>query len=142
MNKFTSNRPNLLDPLVTKKIIRTLNSKSNGHFLPVKNTFTSIYTHIILPNIIGIVVIFIAIIVLLYRYRITSNKRTVDALSSNIYNQKQYDDTDLLIDIYTHQKEVSREPKKKQPPQTNESPELVYPMYPSTLGNLEPKSKI
>lgn len=160
MNNNNKNlKPNLLDPLVEKKIIKTLKPIQPDYWAPAKNSAQSFMDNIIKPNISLLIFILIIIIFLIYRYRITKKKRELEQnentyhLSKNSHPIKssEYpkqilnDTTNTLLQLYNQQKDFLREPPinnidtKRMTPVRVETPKLAYPMYPyGSNGTLLP----
>lgn len=124
-------KPNLLDPLLEKRIVKTLNPPIEDYWMPAKSTFRSIIDKVIKPNIILWIFILILIVLLFYRYQITKKDREKKKLQSisepyaqnkQIYvpSSKNPDLSDdsyakLLLLLYNQQRELSIEPKNIYP---------------------------
>lgn len=157
MNYNKHIKPNLLEPIISKKIIRTLNPPKEDYWEPTKNTMTQFYHNYIFPNILLILFIIFVLILLFYRYRITKKERE-DKPQENfkselpIINQENsskisetmymYPNAQTLFDTYNFQKEEAREPQiKKFSTRVNPAPRFAYPLYPYTKGGkLSPSS--
>ena len=69
VGKYKQVKPKLLDSNFHKKIVDTLNPPKDDYWAPAKNSFNKIFNSYIKPNITIIVVIFLFLVFLLYRYR-------------------------------------------------------------------------
>lgn len=148
MNANKRLKPNLLDPILEKKIIKTLKPPQEDYWAPTKTTFQSFYQKYITPNWGLVILIILFIMFLLYRYitikrdrdektpttcvngvcnRETATKKEADT------NTKEY--TDAFVNLYTQQKENAREPKPVKRADENK-PKMAYPMYPYKGGSL------
>ncbi|AGF85213.1 membrane protein [Moumouvirus goulette] len=141
-------KPNLVDPMLQKKIFKTLNPPVEDYWAPTKNSFQNFYKNFIRPNIFLIIFIIILALLLYYRYRVVKTEREERELQK-IYNGNnnngkdnkniEVDDLvekyqDVLLYLYNQQKENMREPKiKKQ----NLPEKFAYPVYPYK-GSLSP----
>lgn len=141
MNNNKHLKPNLLDPIVEKKIIKTLKPIQPDYWAPAKNSARSFVDNFIKPNIPLLLFIMVIIIFLIYRYRITKKKREIENTSilyGNGYQPKKEinDTTNTLIQLYNQQKDFLREPPindidiKRMTPVRVDTPKLAYPMYP------------
>lgn len=95
-------KPNLVDPIIQKKIIKTLKPKEfikDDYWKPTKSFSLSIYEKYIKPNIFFIIIIIIIIIFLIYRYRMVKNNRKLENIKQNI-----------ILNIYEKNKENLIEP--------------------------------
>ena len=153
MNNNKHLKPNLIDPLIERKIMKTLKPPENDYWKPAKSSFKSFFEVYVKPNIGLVIMIVIIIIFLIYRYRIIQKEREARELEmtyKKIYgieipvnNQIQQNNqnkiqqkntaeineyTDLLLQLYNQQKEKLREPRIKN--QTK----FAYPMYPYAQG--------
>ncbi len=151
-------RPNLLDPVIEKKIIKTLKPIQPDYWAPTKNKIQSIYLNFIKPNIFLLLFIFFIILLLIYRYQTTKKDREKRELEKNYENldddnknnsiknkmpKKEINEyTNLLLQLYNHQKENLREPlaKKSSKSKYTMSPKHAYPMYPYDGGSLAPSN--
>jgi len=91
MNNNKKLRPNLLDPILEKKIIKTLKPPKEDYWAPTKNIFQNIYQNYIRPNVYLIIIIVIICLILLYRYRMIRNDRAkkIDEMNqSHAYNHQ------------------------------------------------------
>ncbi len=140
MNQTKHLKPNLLDPILEKKIINTLNPPQDNYWEPTKNIFHNIYKKYIRPNITLVIIFIIILLLLLYRYRIIKNKR-VNKLDNDQQIIDEY--TNYFIESYNQQKEDLREPIKTDMSRIdNKKPSLAYPMYPyNNSGILLPSNK-
>lgn len=75
MNNNKHRKPNLMDPLIEKKIIKTLKMPTEDYWAPTKSTFRSFFREYIRPNISLIIFIVIIILFLIYRYRTIKHER-------------------------------------------------------------------
>lgn len=150
-NKYL--KPNLVDPFIEEKIIKTLKPQPmEDYWAPTKNSIHSFYIDYIIPNIYIIIFIIIILILLVYRYRTIKNEREEKLIVMQYKYPKQnkpvaentrevQEKVDLLIKLYNEQKENSREPRIKDinprmEPANIKSPKLAYPMYPYTKGGV------
>lgn len=122
-------KPNLIDPIMEQKIIKTL--KPADYWAPTKNVLHDFYKDYIKPNIILIIIIIFICMLLFYRYWTIKNERINEPskkpqpiLKYQTLNKNQ---SDLLLEYYYKQKEASLEPKPK-------SMQLAYPLYPYSQG--------
>lgn len=149
MNNNKHLKPKLLDPIIEKKIIKTLKPVKEDYWAPTKNGFRTAYENYIRPNFFLVFFIILIILFLIYRYRIISNRRqiakieksldtldgsqvssyTIDKKNHSNTNNDNY--TELLLYLYNDQKEKMREPPTKS---NNISPKFAYPMYPYARG--------
>ena len=133
-------KPNLLDPLLTQKIVKTLKPQTQDYWGPTKNFAQTIYQKIIKPNIYFFLFILFIIIVLLFRYRNIKLERenreymtTTTNINASVYSPYQsvysgdknlsnmllqgnlfnLPDADMAVLLYEQQKELLREPKLK-----------------------------
>lgn len=125
-------RPNLVDPLLGKKIVKTLKVQQAGYWEPTKNVCHNIYHKYIKPNKIIVVVVIIVAILLLYRYRTTKRNKVTAPVTPN---QPSNEINDLVFNLYKQQVEASREPR------SDTKPQFAYPIYPYDNGTLEPSGK-
>lgn len=161
MNTNKRLKPNLLDPIIEKKIIKTLKPPKEDYWAPTKNTFQSFYQNYIKPNIALVVLIILFIIFLLYRYRTIKKNREQKETTNNNTNcntnecykyvektkepdpkVKEY--AEALVSVYNQQKEALREPKignfSSRMESAPKQPKLAYPMYPYKGGSLIPNA--
>ena len=156
-------KPNLVDPIIEKKIIKTLNPPREDYWAPTKNILQSFYQNYIKTNIPLIIFIIILILFLIYRYRsvreqrgqeyqnidptqpIVSvpqqpllHERAIDKPNDKSLSKKDTNEyTNLFLALYNQQKETMREP-----PVRNISnrmnpapiPRFAYPIYPYGRG--------
>lgn len=144
MNTNKRLKPNLLDPAIPQKIIKTLNPPKPDYWAPTKSTFQNIYQNYIRPNFGLIIVIIIICLLLLYRYRVIKgdreNKQELKIEQPKvIVSNPQIDEyTNTIINAYNQQKEILREPPikyvKNQKLNQNVGPKFAYPMYPYGAG--------
>ena len=71
-------KPNLVDPIVEQRIIKTLNPPVEDYWAPTKNSFQSFFRKYIKPNIVFIIIIILFILYLFYRYRMIKKTREAD----------------------------------------------------------------
>jgi hypothetical protein len=144
MNNYKHLKPNLLDPIIKKKIIKTLKLPVNDYWAPVKSGLKSFIENYIKPNIGLVVFIILIIIFLIYRYRtIKEEKKNTYGTNAPPENKKQLHSdtnghetneyTDLLLQLYNSQKENLREPPIKQNRHIATT-KFAYPMYPYAQG--------
>ena len=149
-------KPNLVDPIIGQKIVKTLKPLKEDYWEPTRNIAKSFYNDYIKPNFGVVIFIIIIIILLIYRYRVIKstrenkliNKPNNPPANTTICNKNNCKDgscaiqqnnandideySDALIQLYNQQKENSREPKIKNPNkrmQPANGPKLAYPMY-------------
>ncbi|XWV24833.1 mg596 protein [Tupanvirus deep ocean] len=143
MNNNKHLKPNLLDPIIEKKIIKTLKPPNHDYWAPAKSGVKSFFENYIKPNIGLVIFIIIIILFLIYRYRVIKKDREakeIEKFYKNTYgidiNQENNDNqiklqdpihikdsipldknsqdyTNLLLYLYNQQKESSREPQLK-----------------------------
>ncbi|XWV26080.1 hypothetical protein QJ857_gp1000 [Tupanvirus soda lake] len=143
MNNNKHLKPNLLDPIMEKKIIKTLKPPNHDYWAPAKSGVKSFFENYIKPNIGLVILIIVVILFLIYRYRVIKKDREakeVEKIYKNIYgiDMKQTNDNiqttpqdtysvkdtqsldknsqdyaNLLLYLYNQQKESSREPQLK-----------------------------
>lgn len=139
MNNVKQIKPNLVDPLLEKKIIKTLNPPKDNYWAPAKNGLYDFFHNWIRPNIWLVVIIIVLVLFLIYRYRIIKREREIKQLQElyNLQPTVQINDppkqeidqyVKSLLAYYNQQKELIREPK------SNNGPKLAYPMYPYAQG--------
>lgn len=123
-------KPNLIDPIMEQKIIKTL--KPPDYWAPTKNVFNEFYKDYIRPNMVLIIIIIFICMLLFYRYWTIKNERINEPpkkaqpiLQYPTLNKSQ---SDLLLEYYYKQKEASLEPKPVK------SMQLAYPLYPYSKG--------
>jgi len=157
-------QPNLIDPIIGKKIVKTLNPPIQDYWKPTKMTFLSFYQDYIKPNIYLVIFICIILILLLYRYRVIQTERENNEHMSNIENNTatnivsvttpthsraivsvpkpkvsviQKEHANALLQLYDKQKEDSRDNETVASSLKKfkyKKPRLAYPMYPYTKG--------
>jgi hypothetical protein len=147
-NKYL--KPNLLDPIIEKKIIKTLKPQVEDYWAPTKNGFRTFYENYIRPNYFLIIFIVLILLFLIYRYRIIKKRREntepdkdfispPNKINTNSGNNKNSPNKDideytkLLMHMYNQQKEEMREPPIKHL-NDNTNPKFAYPMYPYAQG--------
>lgn len=155
MNNNKRLKPNLLDPIIGQKIIKTLNPPVEDYWAPTKNNFVSFYHNYIKQNTSLIIMIVIIILFLIYRYRITKKERESLELEQNylstentlpprqaqktIPKEELNEYTNMLLNFYNQQKETLREPSiETKQIQKGTGVKLAYPMYPYSKGSLAP----
>lgn len=151
MNKNKRLKPNLLDPVIEKKIIKTLQIPKDNFWVPTKNSFVNCYNKYVKPNIYFIIFVAIVIIFLIYRYRVVKKKKDVRKMEQvhdtqikkvagqNDLSKKDIDDNiQTLLYIYNQQKENLREPTIENARKKISNSKLAYPMYPYEGGTLAP----
>lgn len=114
-------KPNLVDPILNQKIIKTLKPTVPDYWEPTKKGCNTLYQKYVKPNLKFIIILLILIFILLYRYRLIKNRRLNKP--KKIENRNDY--SDYFINDYMKQKDEYHEKKinKKLKP-------LVYPIYP------------
>lgn len=88
MNNNKHVKPNLLDPLIGKKIVKTLKQPDNDYWAPTKSSAKNFYDVYIKQNIGLVIFIIIILLFLIYRYRSIKMDRQVRELEE-YYNQLQ-----------------------------------------------------
>lgn len=91
-------KPNLMDPLIDQKIMKTLGNKkqiSEDYWEPTRVGLFTFWEKYILPNIWIIIVILIVVIFLIYRYRSVKSEREEKEMlekynAFNAYNHSNY----------------------------------------------------
>jgi hypothetical protein len=163
MNNSKRLKPNLLDPDIEKKIIRTLKPPKEDYWGPTKNMFQIFWFDYIVPNKYLVLFIIFIILVLIYRYQIIRKNRInpnqssqqqqiqTPSCSTNSNIKNANDEADLLLYAYNKQKEASIEPQPiKQNMRSNhksygyerKKSGFAYPMYPYVKGgSLAPSGK-
>ena len=160
MNNNKRLKPNLVDPIMSKRIIKTLAPEKPDYWAPTKNGLRSFYNNFIKKNIAFVIIVILFILFLIHRYRSIKKDRddkiieNIDAdvmcppvpvvntnTSINSSGKKKDASTDeytkLLLQYYNYEKESAREPViKKFSNRMNPAPgpKLAYPMYPYTKG--------
>ena len=153
MNNNKRLKPNLIDPLIGKKIVRTLKPPQEDYWAPTKNSFQTIYQKYIKPNTVLIILLVIFLIWLFWRYRLIKNQRQISpsklvtpandlvkqTLCSGDVQENTNEYANLLLQLYNQQKEQTREPRVKQfnnrvQPAKIDQPKFAYPMYPYAKG--------
>lgn len=155
MNNIKQLKPNLLDPILVKKINKTLNPPIEDYWEPTRNTARSFFENYIKPNAILFILFLVFILFLFYRYQVIKKNREetelVDLYQKQLYqtvinndptNRAQYVQNNnldqraqLFLNLYEEQKNIMREPiyrkysNRMKPVQVN-SPNFAYPMYP------------
>ena len=87
MNNNKRLKPNLLDPIVRKRIVKTLNPPVEDYWAPTKNTAQTFFQKYIKPNVGLFIVIIIFILFLFYRYRMIKKNRETSEIEK-LYNQQ------------------------------------------------------
>ncbi|AEQ32585.1 hypothetical protein [Acanthamoeba polyphaga mimivirus] len=141
-------KPNLVDPIFEKKIIKTLNPTVQDYWAPTKTGLKYLFQNFIRPNILLIIFLIIIALLLFYRYQVVKNNREIKKLEqmysdkSNInidvntdINNSVDKYKDVLLYLYNQQKETMREPKTKK--KHNITDNFAYPVYPYK-GSLSP----
>lgn len=140
MNTNKQLKPNLVNPIVKEKIIRTLNPPKEDYWAPTKNVFQSFYQNYIKPNIYLILFLIFLIVLLVYRYRIIKSRKTQNKSNTDIANKKDKPENindeyiDAAFQIYKQQKDEYYEPKLKSKNKSG----YAYPMFPYQDGTLMP----
>jgi hypothetical protein len=137
MNINKKIKPNLTNPILKQKIIKTINPPINDYWKPTKNFIVHVYEDYIKPNFISIIILFIFLMILCYRYRLTQQKKiyqnynvkTNDNININTNPNIQMSNSDIALLLYNYQKELSREPHVNgSVPRTKKN--YSYPIYP------------
>ena len=118
-------RPNLLDPMLERRIIKTLNPAKPDYWAPTKNVAKNFFQNFVKQNIWLIIFIVIIILFLIYRYRVIKKNR--ELIVTNQPDIKSNNYSTMIMEAYNIQKERLREPKIEQNPPNNN---FAYPMYP------------
>lgn len=156
MNNNKRLKPNLVDPIMSKRIIKTLAPEKPDYWAPTKNSLRSFYNNFIKKNVAFVIIVIFFILFLIYRYRSikkdreekfienidTSANCPVVSDTNKNFSEKKNDApmdeyTKLLLQYYNYEKESAREPViKKFSNRMNPAPgpKLAYPMYPYTKG--------
>ena len=125
--------PNLVNPMVRKKIMDILAPPKEDYWEPTRNTLKIFFYKYIMPNIFWVFVFIIICIFLYYRYRDTQKKKQKEL--ENPVNTTPNIDYQRIIDkstqMYRANIEDLREKyvAKKKP---------AYPVYPYGNGTLTP----
>lgn len=140
MNHKQKIKPNLLDPLIEKKIMKTLVQPKDDYWEPAKITANTFYHDYIKKNVWVVIIIILLILFLIYRYRSVKKEREIKRLNEQYTQSTQstpkepdisYDDyVELLMELYQQQKENMLEPTIHR---TKEH-KRAYPIYPNTNG--------
>lgn len=148
MNKNGRIKPNLLDPMIEKKIVKTLQIPKDNFWVPTKNSFVNCYKKYMRPNIFLIIFIIVIIIFLIYRYRVVKKKKLIvqicdtqnkKSTGQNDFSKKNINDNiEALLYVYNQQKENLREPIVEGRRKKINNSKLAYPMYPYEGGTLAP----
>lgn len=140
-NKYV--KPDLVDPILYHKVAKTLKLPVDDYWKPTKNVCKSFYQNWIRPNYLLIALFVLIAILLLYRYRIVQDRKLNNPRPPKKSAIESY--ADLVLGAYNQQKEYLREPQNNQWIQPNlavpKQTDIVYPMYPSKGGSLEPAAK-
>ncbi|MEM0354041.1 MAG: hypothetical protein QXW79_00530 [Thermoplasmata archaeon] len=159
MNNYKRLKPNLLDPIVEQKIIKTLSPPREDVWAPVKNSFRNFYQHYIRPNFWIFAIIIMVGLLLFYRYRMIKFEREnnhiiwnpqLDQLAcSNLngkcsqnehlsQNTKEYNIyAQSLLQLYRQQKEEMLEPRINKSSLTkNGESKFAYPLYPYSRNGI------
>lgn len=153
-------KPNLVDSLIKKRIIKTLKPVPQDYWAPTKTTFRSLFESIIKPNLFFIIFFIVILILLYYRYHDTKKKRKEESLDTTnkivetdtfvedfniqctdkkcVITPKIKNESNVLLSMYMKEKEKMREPYVKNIEREISSKE-AYPTYPNILNkNLVP----
>lgn len=87
-------KPNLLDPIVKKRIVKAMNPPKDDYWAPTKTTARSFYQNYIKSNIGFFIVLVIFILFLFYRYRIIRKNRVTSEIEKTY---KLQDDPNVII---------------------------------------------
>ena len=88
MNNTKRIKPNLVDPIIEKKIIKTLAPPKEDYWAPTKNGFQTFYQTYIKPNMAFVIFILLVIVFLIYRYHTVKKDRKRQELE-NIMGSSQ-----------------------------------------------------
>jgi len=108
-------KPNLIDPILNQKIIKTLKPNIPDYWEPTKKSCNTFYQKYIKPNLKFIVILILLLLVLLYRYRSIKNRRINKTKNINANN----DFASYFIDTYSKEKEESRDKNIKKKLRSN-----------------------
>ena|SRR5579872_7459890 len=134
-------KPNLVDQIMTQKIVKTLKPPTEDYWGPTRNLAQNFYQRFIKPNIYLLLFILLIIIILLFRYRSIKLERENREYMESLYPRQMQSqvspytspylangnfsnslahgnifnlpDTDMAMLLYEQQKELLREPKSK-----------------------------
>lgn len=93
-------KPNLIDPLIEQKIIKTLNPPIENYWGPAKDNFNYILHNYIKPNIFIFVLLVLFILFLVYRYK--------NIRQARIESKNDLDPNINLIDKPIHQVQTNQ----------------------------------
>ncbi len=82
-------KPELIDPYMEKKIIKTLKPKNVDNWEPVKNAVKTFYHNYIRDNIGLCVIILLVIIFFIYRYRYVKKNKEMEMLQQIYINKPE-----------------------------------------------------
>lgn len=136
-------KPDLVDPILEQKVIKTLKPVKPDYWMPTKNVAKSFYQDYIRPNILFIIIFICICLFLLYRYRVVRKEKVGTVIQSKPVSAQLEAYANLVIDAYNQQKENLREPVMPSPrpiPKQTETT-FAYPVYPYSEGTLEPGGK-
>lgn len=129
-------KPKLLDPLLQKKIINTLNPQKDTYWQPIKTEFNNIYNKYISRNLFFIIIILFFLLFLFYRYRITQIERIKLLYNQHLSQKDEYSKaikdeySKAVVDLYDKQKEYMREPLvKKLSSRVINAPYIIPPEF-------------
>lgn len=144
MNNNKHLKPNLINPVIEKKIMKTLQPPQYDYWAPTKNTCRNFYRDYLRSNVALIFVMLIVILFLIYRYRVTKNKKQLLPLKELPDQSNHFIDqyTNLLINAYEQEHELQREPKYHNKINHHSAKtyyknrSIAYPIYPYQGGML------
>ena len=161
MVKQIFHKPDLVDPYIERKVIRTLNPPKEDYWAPTKSSAKTFYASYIKPNMTVLIFFCIFLALLYYRYRMVKKNREASEMETfygphhipnpNLYQTHKPIQPPIhskskpspaerkaiadLMDFHARQADNMREPIFKG--NANEKPEpgpFVYPIYPSGNG--------
>jgi hypothetical protein len=130
-------KPNLLDPIIGKKIIRTLMPPRDDYWAPVKSSLRTFYQKYIKTNILLVIIIVLIIFFLVYRYHVVKKRKEILELNGIYeYSNNIPEDSKMVLRWYNLQKEHLREPKFNNLMQykNDGATMMAYPIYPYAEG--------
>ena len=112
MNVNKNVRPDLLDPIVEKKIMKVLNPPVEDYWAPAKTGLRGFYHNYIRPNVWLLVFIVIIILILYYRYRKVKADREKEQYEDlKTYNSHHVGGTNTLFGDYKQAAKKYSSPK-------------------------------
>lgn len=113
MNEVKRIKPNLLDPVLQKKIINKLKPPVVDYWGPAKSGIRIFYEKYIKPNIGLFLFLLVIIFFFIYRYRSVKKERERKELENIIQTHSHENENTYikeLLDVYHLEKERLREP--------------------------------